>query len=312
MPETGFFDDTLNLLRSQRRLLLLGSPGSGKSWLARRLVREAIAQANYQLSYDQLSAPAQDLLAHFGGPVRRIQLHPAWTYELFIEGLRPEVVQGQASAVLRDGAFKRFCRDAAARPELGWGMILDDVHRCDIAALFGDCLPLLESPEARIWLPASADSLTLSPRALLIATCQRRDLAKLDPIWLRQFGVVELEPDYAALPMLADQPDFAPGKWLAELNARLGTRLGPAGAGELLGQGYFFFDGQPPYDFTDWQTRLRLQVWPRLQQLSMLFGFELKDLVDGLDPAAEPERLMRTLRAEFAGAFDERASSSVS
>ncbi|HEY9839448.1 MAG: AAA family ATPase [Candidatus Sericytochromatia bacterium] len=300
MPE---LPELLALLRSQRWLLLLGCPGSGKTWTARQLAREAIAQENYQQSFAQLSVPEQDLLDHFSGPVRRAQLHPAWSYELFIEGLRPEIVQGQASAVLRDGVFKRFCRDASARPQLSWSLILDDVHRCEIGQLFGESQQLLETPEDRVWLPGSGDSLQLTRRAMLIATSQRRDLARLDPAWLRHFAVVELPPDYSVLPKLAMGAQmFSAGSWLSELNVRLSRLLGPLAVGEWLGQGYFFFDGRPPADFAAWQQRLRYQIWPRLQQLSQQFGFSLQDLIGSVDPAS-PD-LAQDLEAEFPQAFE--------
>lgn len=289
------------LLPAHRRLLLLGASGCGKSYHARRLAREALAQANYQLSYAELSAPEQDLLNHFGGPLRRLQLHPAWNYELFIEGLRPEVVQGQASAVLRDGAFKRFCRDAAAYPDRSWCLVLDDVHRCQIASLFGDTLPLLESPEARVWLPASGDSLTLGPRAWLIATCQRAYLPELDPAWLRHFAVIELEPDYTVLPVLTVAGRrFDSGLWLQELNQRLYRLIGERALDEALGQGYCFQDGQPPWDFIQWQQRFQRVVWPRLRQLGSRYGFALSELLGDLSA----EGAVEALADAFAGAFE--------
>ncbi|PKL80110.1 MAG: hypothetical protein CVV27_00980, partial [Candidatus Melainabacteria bacterium HGW-Melainabacteria-1] len=261
---------------------------------------------NYQLPFAQLPIPDQDLLSHpSSGFVRRLQLHPGFGYALFVEGLRQEVVQGQAATQLRDGAFKRLCREAAARPQLSWCLILDDIHRCPVQDLFGETQQLLERLPERVWLPASGDALLLPPRLRLIATAQLKALPSLDPVWLRHFAVVELAPQPELLPdlKLADGR-FAPSAFLTELNARLQQLIGPAAAGELLGHGYFFQHTSPPLDFGTWRQQLHYRVWPRLRQLSANRGFELSELLGALDPGAESEAyLLQALRAEFPMAF---------
>lgn len=295
--------DLIELLKSQRQLLLLGSPGSGKSWTAAELAREVIAQTNFQLPYYALSPPDQDLLEHpSSGYIRSIPLHPAFHHEHFVEGYRHEIVQGQATAVLRDGAFKRLCRDAVARPQLGWCLILDDIHRTDAAALFGETLQLLSRRNQRIWLPASGDTLVLSPNVFIIATSQLTALPEIDPIWLRRFATVTLESDYTLLPKLKlVQASFSPGTWLENLNQRLSKHLGASAPGETLGPGYLFWESQPPLDFPTFQTRLHFQIWPRLQQLCARFNFEMSEVMGTLTPG-DPN-LATALAAEFPEAF---------
>ena len=47
-------------------------------------------------------------------------------------------MDGQVSFELRDGVFKRLCKDANASPERNFYLIVDEINRGDIPRIFGE------------------------------------------------------------------------------------------------------------------------------------------------------------------------------
>lgn len=77
------------LLKTNKNIILTGAPGTGKTYLAKKVV-EAI-DADFEL----------------------VQFHPSYDYTDFVEGLRPtQSENGEVGFELRDGVFKSFCKKA--------------------------------------------------------------------------------------------------------------------------------------------------------------------------------------------------------
>ncbi|MCL5677224.1 MAG: hypothetical protein M1602_05065, partial [Firmicutes bacterium] len=56
-------------------------------------------------------------LSGTSGRIQAVPFHPAYGYEDFIEGYRPQPADGQMGFILKDGIFKRLCKDARRQPE---------------------------------------------------------------------------------------------------------------------------------------------------------------------------------------------------
>lgn len=75
-----------------------------------------------------------------------VQFHPSFTYEDFIEGIKPKGVtkDGNIKFELVDGIFKRFCKKAKADPDNEYYFIVDEINRANLSAVFGETLLCLE------------------------------------------------------------------------------------------------------------------------------------------------------------------------
>jgi len=138
---TGFLFQRfgLSLDFEQKNLVYCGPPGTGKT----HRVIEAIEQ-RVIADGDQFDAVCEV-----------VQLHPSYSYEDFIEGLKPVNTEGGGIAlVVRPGVFKRFCttamaalradRKAGKKEARAFYFVADEINRAELSRVLGEVLVCLE------------------------------------------------------------------------------------------------------------------------------------------------------------------------
>jgi 5-methylcytosine-specific restriction enzyme B len=261
------------VLERKGQVILYGPPGTGKSYWAEAAARDLAAYSGFGRSF---SALAPDQQRHVvggegvaGGTVRLCCFHPAYGYEDFLEGYRPEAAGGQMTFPLRDGVFKKLCADAVSRPAERFYLIIDEINRGDIPRIFGELLTVLEKSKRGkpILLPLTGSPFLVPKNVYLIGTMNTADrsIALLDTALRRRFGFIELMPDISLLdPVVVGGIPLGP--WLDALNDRICEHIGRDARNLRIGHSYLMEQDQPVCDFGRFAEILREDVIPLLEE----------------------------------------------
>ncbi|HLQ28471.1 MAG TPA: AAA family ATPase [Ktedonobacteraceae bacterium] len=261
------------ILERKGQVILYGPPGTGKTYWAENAARELAARSNFNRTFEQLTDEQRALVLgdgdQPGGIVRMCSFHPAYGYEDFLEGFRPEPVNGQMHFILRDGIFKKLCNDAETQPDHKFYLIIDEINRGDIPRIFGELLTVLEKDKrgTAILLPLTGSLFRVPDNVYIIGTMNTADrsIALLDTALRRRFGFIELMPDISILgdTMVAEIPL---GSWLKALNERICEYVGRDARNLQIGHSYLLEKGRPAGDFATFAKILREDILPLLEE----------------------------------------------
>ena len=208
--ETGYSADQLkgwiDQWRRKQQLILYGPPGTGKTYLAERLAR---------------------YLVDGGGFSELVQFHTSYAYEDFVQGIRPQVVEGALHYELAAGHFLRFCDKARQAGEKPCVLIIDEINRANLARVFGELMYLLEYRHRPIALAGGGPEFSIPANVYLIGTMNTADrsIALVDQAMRRRFSFVRLRPNYQLLANYLDNKGVPPEKLVAllkEVNQSIG------------------------------------------------------------------------------------------
>ncbi|HUY54151.1 MAG TPA: AAA family ATPase [Candidatus Nanopelagicaceae bacterium] len=180
LVDQSWLNETIDLLREKRQLILYGPPGTGKTYLAQAL--------------------AEYLAKSTDGEYRLVQFHPSYSYEDFFEGFRPTPGDhsGTISFELVPGPFKMLAAEATANPEHAYILVIDEINRANLAKVFGELYFLLEYRDRKVSLQYSPREWFQLPNNLYVIGTMNtsdRSIALVDAAMRRRFNWQALFPD---------------------------------------------------------------------------------------------------------------------
>lgn len=220
-----FLEDIEELIAHKRQVIFYGPPGTGKTYVAKRL------------AFDWARRPEN---------VRIVQFHPSYSYEDFVEGYRPTLVNGTPSFALSLGPLKMIAKDAIEHPDDQFVLLVDEINRGNIAKIFGELFFLLEYRDDRVSLQYSPDQHFRMPKNLWIVGTMNtadRSIASIDAALRRRFYFVGFFPDELPVKqvlrrwLIHNHPDL---EWLADAVERANASLSDRHA--AIGPSYFMRD----------------------------------------------------------------------
>ncbi len=134
-----------------------------------------------------------------GGTVALVQFHPAYSYEDFFEGFRPQVDEdGQMTYKLTPGPLVRLAERAEEHSDELHVMVIDEINRANLPRVLGELLYLLEyrkEPIQTQYRPSEDFSLPKNLWFIGTMNTADRSIALIDAAMRRRFHFVPFFPD---------------------------------------------------------------------------------------------------------------------
>lgn len=139
--------------------------------------------------------------------ISQVTFHQSFSYEEFVEGIRPTVDPDRVGQTIIDvvpGIFREVCAKALATPDKQFVLIIDEINRGNISRVFGELITTIEndkrlgSPnQISVELPYSKESFTVPANLIIIGTMNTADrsIALMDTALRRRFAFIEVPSD---------------------------------------------------------------------------------------------------------------------
>ncbi len=199
-------------------IIFTGAPGTGKSYYAKRVAKHLVMDAEKD--------------------VFKVQFHPSYGYEDFIEGYRPDHSTTSGFNIV-DKTFLLACKRATELQASNYlvVVIVDEINRGDPARVFGELLTYIERTYRgeQFTLPFSGRPCSIPDNLIFLGTMNPydRSVAQVDAAFVRRFDHIEVAPSReVAEELLENSQGFTPtqvteiGEWFEAVQ-----RMVPFGIG---------------------------------------------------------------------------------
>ncbi len=209
--------------------ILYGPPGTGKTYKTAEHCVRICNGSSGNIGPEEVRRQYKSLVDE--GRVQFVTFHQSYSYEEFVEGLRPKT-DGDIGFRLEpeDGILKEIALKARNNSEEFYVLIIDEINRANISKVLGELITLLEEDkrkdqenEVNLRLPYSREEFSLPKNLHILGTMNTADrsIALLDTALRRRFEFEEMMPK----PELLDEASKRTGVNLVEVLQSINGRI---------------------------------------------------------------------------------------
>ena len=193
-------------------IILYGPPGTGKTYRAKQIACQMLG-----IKFDPDNEPEWTIekgKSGWGyngdtnnGMYQVVQFHPNYAYQDFVGGIFPDTSdKGGITYQKKDGIFKKLCEVAKSEEnkDKKFILIIDEINRANLSAVFGELMYGLEYREKAIDIPVFG-TFSIPKNLYIIGTMNNTDksLIGFDLALRRRFGFIKIMPDMNVLNSLS-------------------------------------------------------------------------------------------------------------
>jgi 5-methylcytosine-specific restriction protein B len=227
--------------------ILHGAPGTGKTWntidravaiATKTSLEENISEEKHAEKFEIFNKLLWDG-KNKTGQICFITFHQSYSYEEFVEGLKPKTENGNIKYEFEDGIFKQLCDKAKNDSPNNYVLIIDEINRGNVSRIFGELITLIEPDKRenvikdeddktkyntlRVTLPYSKVQFSVPNNLYIIGTMNTADrsIEALDTALRRRFSFVEYEPKYDLVELKISIDGVSLSEILKTINKRI-------------------------------------------------------------------------------------------